>query len=198
MFNPVKSIEAKASDIATHAASLETKVPDIVSSAVGAVETLIDSAIPRECAVGTRYGCVGSDSDLECTQLPVSHSDELGSLLGLIPAAKPLSRYLGHIPQLRAFLIVGLAFALASLCSLPLLRLVPFVKFATFGLSLAALIFFGAFGGLALSILRIASTLQDSIGGDLDRGYVYTGAIGAIVSSAVFAAAAVVGLWFHA
>jgi hypothetical protein len=73
----VQSVQSEAPSITTAAFSVISDAQTVVSSAITAIQTDLDSVIPRNCTLGTRYFCLGYVNNVTCSGLPLNVSDLL-------------------------------------------------------------------------------------------------------------------------
>jgi hypothetical protein len=57
--------------------SVISKVKTVVSSAITAIQTNLDSVIPKNCTLGTRYFCLRYVNNVTYSRLPLNVSDLL-------------------------------------------------------------------------------------------------------------------------
>jgi hypothetical protein len=77
----VQSLQSEIPSVTTAAFSVISQAQTVVSSAITAIQTDLDSVIPKNCTLGTRYFCLGYVNHVTCSGLPLNVSDLLSRAL---------------------------------------------------------------------------------------------------------------------
>jgi hypothetical protein len=77
----VQSLQSEVPSVTTAAFSVISDAQTVVSSAITAIETDLESVIPKNCTLGTRYFCLGYVNNVTCSGLPLNVSDLLSRAL---------------------------------------------------------------------------------------------------------------------
>lgn len=95
------------------AISAAGRVSKAASGAIGAAESAIARAIPKNITIGTKYVCVGYDTHSDCEPYPLHGSDSVSDLGAQFD---PATSVLRHMPSLQVPIALGFALALVSAC----------------------------------------------------------------------------------
>ena len=77
----MQSLQSEIPSVTTAAFSVISQAQTVVSSAITAIQTDLNSVIPKNCTLGTRYFCLGYVNHVTCSGLPLNVSDLLSRAL---------------------------------------------------------------------------------------------------------------------
>ncbi|KAH7119578.1 hypothetical protein B0J11DRAFT_508385 [Dendryphion nanum] len=120
--NVFDTVQSKLQSVASLAA---TAVPSAVTNALDEVEIVVNSKIPKNCTLGTRYICVGFNDSIDCSPLPLKSSRLVSSILSSLPVEQiqSLSQHLDKLDSalsasisrdLRSYFVFGLVSAVLA------------------------------------------------------------------------------------
>lgn len=185
--DPIKTAGAKVTKAAKD-------IPDVVSSAVSAVQSLASSKLPKGCSVGTEYACITYGDDTDCSRFRAKGTEELLGSEVAPSELRRLSKVLGHVPSLKTMVILTLVPILLSFICLLFKYYVPIWSSIIPLVGICGLIFAAVVVAFTVSIARAASQVEKVLGGELHRGPVYKDSIAVLACTSLYFLVAVVGL----
>lgn len=173
-------------DVGSSVTGLAGVVPNVVSSAKAAVETLASQAlqnVPKGCTMGTKSACILYDGRSDCSSLPLKGSKFSEGVPAISTPLKVFVGFLRHTPSVVPFVGVGIASSLTSTIAYGLRYFYPASRFWSFALSVLGLVSFLVFATFTFAAVELTKGLEKA--GSMERGPVYTAAIADLISAAV-------------